>query len=78
MSPRTFARRFVAETGTTPAQWLIQRRLDLARRLLEQTELPIEAVATKSGFGSATALRQHFGRAVGIPPADYRRAFATT
>ncbi|MGI8718676.1 MAG: helix-turn-helix domain-containing protein, partial [Lapillicoccus sp.] len=76
MSERTFARRFVAETGTTPARWLALRRLHHARVLLEQTDLSIEAVATNSGFGTAALLRHHFVRQVGVPPGDYRRTFS--
>jgi AraC family transcriptional activator FtrA len=74
-SPRSFARRFRAETGTTPLQWLIGRRLAEAQRLLEGTDLPVEQVATRSGFGTAAALRQHFGRALSTSPSAYRRAF---
>jgi transcriptional regulator GlxA family with amidase domain len=74
-SPRSFARRFRAETGTTPLQWLIARRVAEAQRLLEGTELPVEQVATRSGFGTAAALRQHFGRALSTSPSAYRRAF---
>jgi transcriptional regulator GlxA family with amidase domain len=75
-SPRSFARRFRAETGTTPLQWLIGRRVAEAQRLLEGTELPIEQVATSAGFGTAAALRQHFGRALSTSPSAYRRAFS--
>ena len=64
MSARTFARRFRAETGTTPLQWLIDQRVAEAQRLLEETELPVEEVASRAGFGTAAALRQHFGRAL--------------
>jgi transcriptional regulator GlxA family with amidase domain len=74
-SPRSFARRFRAETGTTPLQWLIGRRVAEAQRLLEGTELPVEQVATRAGFGTAAALRQHFGRALATSPTAYRRAF---
>jgi transcriptional regulator GlxA family with amidase domain len=74
-SPRSFARRFRAETGTTPLQWLIGRRVAEAQRLLEGTELPVEHVAAKAGFGTAAALRQHFGRALSTSPSAYRRAF---
>lgn len=76
MSERTFARRFVAETGTTPAKWLARQRLHHAQRLLEQTDLTVEQVATRCGFGSAAVLRQHFAREIGVAPVDYRRAFA--
>jgi transcriptional regulator GlxA family with amidase domain len=75
-SPRSFARRFRAETGTTPLQWLIGRRVAEAQRLLEATELGVEDVAARCGFGGAVALRQHFGRVVGTSPTAYRRAFA--
>jgi transcriptional regulator GlxA family with amidase domain len=77
VSPRTFARRFVAETGTTPLKWLHAQRVLEARRLLEHTDLPIEHVATKSGFGSAPSLREHFRRATKTTPTAYRRTFAT-
>jgi transcriptional regulator GlxA family with amidase domain len=75
MSPRTFARRFKAATGTTPLQWLLTQRVVLAQRLLETTELPIEVVAARGGFGSAATLRQHFARALGTSPTAYRHTF---
>lgn len=77
LSPRTFARRFRAETGTTPHQWLIAQRVLAAQRLLEETEQPVEAVADLVGFGSASVLRQHFTRRVGTTPKDYRRTFCS-
>ncbi|MFD9704643.1 helix-turn-helix domain-containing protein [Lentzea sp. NPDC059081] len=76
MSERTFARRFTAETGTTPNKWLSLQRVLHARRLLEESDLDVDAVATRSGFGTAALLRHHFHRVVGIAPSDYRRAFA--
>ena len=75
VSPRTFARRFRDETGTTPLQWLLARRVGEARRLLEETELPIDAVAWRSGFGTAASLRDHFRRATATTPTAYRRTF---
>jgi transcriptional regulator GlxA family with amidase domain len=77
MSERTFARRFAAETGTTPGKWLLAQRLHHARTLLEQTDLSVETVAARAGFGSAALLRHHFGGAVGVAPAEYRRTFRT-
>ncbi|MDQ3898549.1 MAG: helix-turn-helix domain-containing protein [Actinomycetota bacterium] len=74
-SPRTFARRFRAVTGTTPHQWLLSQRVLLAQRLLETTDQPVELVAHRAGFASAAGLRQHFTRAVSASPQAYRRAF---
>jgi transcriptional regulator GlxA family with amidase domain len=74
MSPRTFARRFVAETGTTPHQWLTDQRVLRARRLLEETDLPVDAVARDAGFGSAALLRHHFTQCTGITPTAFRRS----
>ncbi|MBS1882429.1 MAG: helix-turn-helix domain-containing protein [Actinobacteria bacterium] len=75
VSPRTFARRFRAETGTTPLQWLLARRVLEARRLLEESDLPVEAVAVRAGFGNAASLRDHFRRATATTPTAYRRTF---
>ena len=75
VSARTFARRFVAETGRSPKQWLLTHRVQHARRLLETTELSIEEVAARSGFGSAAALRIHFERVTATRPTAYRAAF---
>jgi transcriptional regulator GlxA family with amidase domain len=75
VSPRTFARRFRAETGTTPLQWLLARRVLAARRLLERSDLPVEAVAAEAGFGDAASLRAHFRRATATTPTAYRRTF---
>ncbi len=76
VSPRTFARRFRAETGTTPHRWLLDQRILHARRLLEQSDASIEEVASSCGFGSAASLRAHFKRRTGTSPATYRRTFA--
>ena len=74
-SERTFARRFRAETGTTPLQWLLRQRVLHARRLLEATDLPVEHVADAAGFGTAASLRAHFRRATATTPLAYRRTF---
>ena len=75
VSPRTFARRFREEAGTTPLQWLLNRRVQEARRLLEETDLPIDAIAWRSGFGTAASLRDHFRRITATTPTGYRRSF---
>ncbi len=78
MSPRTFARRFLASTGTTPYQWILRERIRLAQRLLETSDLPIDSVAARSGLRTASNLRKHFGRALRTTPHAYRRAFQVT
>jgi transcriptional regulator GlxA family with amidase domain len=75
MSPRTLTRHFKRLTGTTPGAWLLERRLDLARRLLETTDYPIELIAARSGFGSAATLRHHFSQRLHTSPRAYRQTF---
>jgi transcriptional regulator GlxA family with amidase domain len=74
-SVRHFTRRFHAELGTTPFRWLLGERVRFAQRLLEQTDLPVQRIAERAGFGSAMALRRHFGEAVGTTPLAYRLSF---
>jgi transcriptional regulator GlxA family with amidase domain len=76
MSPRTFARRFRDETGTTPLQWLTSQRIALAEQLLEGSTLSVEQVASRVGFGNAATLRHHFTQALGTTPQEFRRTFA--
>lgn len=75
MSPRTFARRFKADLGATPAAWLARQRIIHAQRLLERTDLGLDRIAWESGFGSAAVLRQNFVRVLGITPTAYRARF---
>jgi transcriptional regulator GlxA family with amidase domain len=75
MSERTFARRFRAATGTTPHRWLLDQRLRHAEELLETTELPVDQVANRAGFGAGDTLRHHFTARRGVSPAAYRRTF---
>lgn len=75
MSRRTFARHFVASTGTTPYQWLLGQRLRLAQELLETTGLPVELIAMQTGFDDVSVLRKHFRRLLQTSPQAYRRTF---
>lgn len=75
MSPRTFARRFQQETGTTPYRWILRQRVLLAQRLLEATNETMDTIAWRTGFGTAAALRHQFARSLGTTPQAYRRTF---
>lgn len=75
MSSRHLGRQFREATGTTPLQWLLTQRIRRAQELLENSDDGIDAVATATGMGTATTLRRHFNRTVGVPPDTYRRTF---
>ncbi|MFF1354601.1 helix-turn-helix domain-containing protein [Streptomyces sp. NPDC058297] len=75
MSPRTFARRFQQETGTTPYRWLLRQRVLLAQELLEGTDETVESIAGRAGFGNAAAMRHQFMKALGTTPNAFRRTF---
>jgi len=75
MSSRTFARRFRAEMGTTPAAWLNRQRIMRAQQLLEETDFGLESIAQQTGFGTAAVMRHHFLKVLQTTPTSYRRAF---
>ncbi|MFI6098240.1 helix-turn-helix domain-containing protein [Lentzea sp. NPDC051213] len=75
MSSRHLNRLFKAVTGTTPLQWLHTQRIRRAQELLEMTDDSVDLIAEASGMGTATTLRRHFHRTVGVPPDTYRRTF---
>ncbi len=75
MSSRHLGRHFRAVTGTTPLQWLLTQRIRHAQELLETTGDSVDAIAAATGMGTATTLRRHFNRTVGVPPDTYRRTF---
>ncbi|HEY1642775.1 MAG TPA: helix-turn-helix domain-containing protein [Streptosporangiaceae bacterium] len=75
LSSRTLARRFAGQLGISPGQWLLRQRLDAARALLEETDLPVDAIASRTGLTSAANLRRRFRTAYGTTPGAYRRAF---
>ncbi|MFJ9082842.1 GlxA family transcriptional regulator [Streptomyces sp. NPDC102384] len=78
LSGRTLARRFAEQLGTSPGHWVLGQRIDAARALLEQTDLPVEAVATRVGLTSAVNLRRRFRARLGTTPGAYRRTFRQT
>jgi len=76
VSPRTFSRRFVQDTGYTPMQWVLRARVDLARELLERSDLGVESIADRVGLGTGANLRLHFQRILGTSPTEYRHTFS--
>jgi transcriptional regulator GlxA family with amidase domain len=75
MSRRSFDRRFRSITGSSPLQWLLHQRILQAQRLLEASDLSVDGVARKVGFGTGVTLRPHFRRVVGVSPQAYRESF---
>jgi transcriptional regulator GlxA family with amidase domain len=76
MSPRNFARVFTREVGTTPARFIVNARVETARRLLEDGPADLKAVCARSGLGSPEVMRRTFQRVLGIPPSRYRERFS--
>lgn len=77
VSSRHLSRLFRAELGINPAAYIELTRVDIARRLLEDTAAPIKAIALAAGFGSTTTLRRAFLRRIGVAPLQYRLRFQT-
>ena len=78
MSPRTFARRFREETGTTPHAWITTQRVRRAEELLERTDRTVDQIASDVGFANAATLRHHFTRVRGLSPQRYRQLFGAS
>ncbi len=78
VSPRHLSRLFRAELGMNPVAYVELTRIDIARRLLEDSAAPIKAIAYAAGFGSTTTLRRAFLRRLGVTPLQYRLRFQTT
>lgn len=76
LTPRTFARRFRDQTGTTPVQWLLSARVRAAQEMLERTSNTIEEIAMAAGFDSPITFRARFQKVVGVSPGAYRRRFS--
>ena len=78
LSARQFHRRFLELTGKTPLAWLHEQRIGRSKELLETTDLPIDAIAQRTGLGTSANFRLHFRRATGISPSAYRQAFSSS
>ncbi|ANS64364.1 AraC family transcription regulator [Streptomyces lincolnensis] len=76
VSVRTLTRRFHAESGVSPLQWLLHQRIERAKELLETTTLPMDQIAHTSGLGTADSLRAHLVRRTGLTPTAYRAQFS--
>jgi transcriptional regulator GlxA family with amidase domain len=77
MSPRTFARSYAAKMGITPAKMVDGLRLEAACRSLEESDLPLKAVADAAGYGDEQAMRRAFHRQFGVGPKTYRERFSS-
>ncbi|SNR61349.1 AraC family transcriptional regulator, transcriptional activator FtrA [Haloechinothrix alba] len=78
LSPRTLARRFEQDVGTTPMRWVAAERIAAAKELLETTDLTVDRISSEVGYGSPVTFRTAFTQEVGISPKRYRSRFAAT
>ena len=72
---RTFKRRFKAATGNSLIEYLQNLRIEEAKRLLEGSDMPIEAISEEAGYSDTSFFRRLFKRRTGVNPSDYRRLF---
>jgi transcriptional regulator GlxA family with amidase domain len=76
MSERNFSRVFRAEAGVTPAEFVEAARIDAARRMLEESAVPLKRLADGVGYANVDGFRRAFLRRMGVGPNDYRARFA--
>ncbi len=74
MSERNFLRRFKAQIGLTPSEYLLRARLDASCMLLAATDLPVDKIARRCGAGSGDGLAKIFRKRLSISPTEYRLA----
>jgi transcriptional regulator GlxA family with amidase domain len=78
MSTRNFSRVFLRDIGVTPADFVEAARLDAARRMLQDSEVPLQRIADRCGFADVHSMRRVFQRKLGVGPTDYRATFQTS
>jgi transcriptional regulator GlxA family with amidase domain len=78
MSARNFSRVFIRDIGVTPADFVESARLDAARRLLQDSAMPLQRIADRCGFADLHNMRRVFRRTLGVGPTDYRGTFQTS
>jgi transcriptional regulator GlxA family with amidase domain len=78
MSTRNFSRVFLRDLGVTPADFVEAARLDAARRMLQDSSVPMQRIADRCGFADVHSMRRVFQRKLGVGPTDYRATFQTS
>ena len=78
MSTRNFSRVFLRDIGATPADFVEAARLDAARRLLQDSSVPLQRIADRCGFADLHSMRRVFRRKLGVGPTEYRATFQTS
>jgi transcriptional regulator GlxA family with amidase domain len=75
MSPRNFSRLFKRQTDMTPGDYVEAARVEAARRMLEESDIPLKKIASMCGFPDQAGLRRAFMRLIFVTPGDYRQRF---